>query len=83
MHLPWSRKHCRAVASDADLSLVQADRDVAAQSAKWHEEREVIDRLHQIRAHNGLADALYIALTRRGEPREPDDSAAAHSRHDR
>ena len=68
MQLPWSRKRpCRRTpSSEADRSLVRAEKDVADQSAKWREEREVIDRLHQIRAHNGLADALYIALTRRG-----------------
>jgi hypothetical protein len=69
MHLPWSRKgkHCGGpVDSDADLSLIQADRDVAYQARKQHEEHEVIERLKTIRAHNGLADALYIALTRRG-----------------
>jgi len=69
MRLPWGRsgKHCGgAVDSDADRSLNRAKRDVADQSAKLREEHEVIDRLKSIRAHNGLADALYIALTRRG-----------------
>jgi uncharacterized protein with WD repeat len=69
MRKPWSRKgrHCPgATASDADRSLQRAKLDVADQAYKLREEHEVIERLKTIRAHNGLADALYIALTRRG-----------------
>jgi predicted nucleic acid-binding protein len=46
--------------------LQRAKRDVADQECKLRDEHEVIERLKTIRAHNGLADALYIALTRRG-----------------
>jgi uncharacterized protein with WD repeat len=73
MHLPWSRRgrHCPgAVASDADRSLRRAEQDVAEQTHKFREEHEVIERLKTIRAHNGLADALYVALThQKGGPR--------------
>lgn len=68
MRKPWSRRGrgCPGGATDADRSLQRAKRDVADQECKLRDEHEVIERLKTIRAHNGLADALYIALTRRG-----------------
>lgn len=65
----WSRKpkadSCQP-STEADLSLQQAQEDVAEQKTKLRREKPLRDRLEQIRERNGLAEALYSTLSQKG-----------------
>jgi hypothetical protein len=63
VRMPWNRRSSPCPSVLAGRSLERAKEDVAAQRHKLHEEINNIDRLKAIRERNGLAIALYHALS--------------------